>query len=182
RRLIRARGAGAFRAHEQARAVREIDLAAACPVRTIAGLVALDAHRRAGRDRVAVPAAAHERVGRAALDGPLLLLATVERDLDVQPRVRVAELHPRDDSFEHDRAVDVELCRKRMMGEGGRGGRREQSARDGARQSHSHRVYSSLLSAACLRCRARYGYLTGSFRNSPYKSSSENSTQLNSRS
>src|SRR5690606_27743918 len=146
--LLGARRAGAFRAHEKARAVRQINLAPARAERAIARLIPLDAHLGAGRYRVAVPAAAHERVRRAAFDGPRLLFAAVRRDLDMQPRMRIAELHPRNDAFEHDRPVDVELRGERVVGEGGRPGRRrQQSACDGARDSTSHRLYSSALLA-----------------------------------
>ena len=48
------------------------------------------------------------------------------RDFDVQPRMRVAELHLRDDAIELDRPIDVELGRERMMRDDGRGHRSQQ--------------------------------------------------------
>jgi hypothetical protein len=64
---------------------------------------------------------ADQRVRGAAFDGPLLLLARRRRHLDVQPRMRIAELHFRDDAVELDRPIDVELRRERMMRDDGRG-------------------------------------------------------------
>ena len=66
--------------------------------------------------------------GRAAFDRPLLFLAGLGRDLDVQPRMRVAELHLRDDAIELDRSIDIELGRKRMMRDHRRGDRSQQAA------------------------------------------------------
>jgi hypothetical protein len=58
---------------------------------------------------------ADQRIRGATFDHPLLLLAGRRRDLDVQPRVRVAELHLRDHAIELDWPIDIELGRERMM-------------------------------------------------------------------
>ena len=104
------------------------DVAAARAERAVLGLKAFDVHLGAGRHGVAVPAVANQRVGRAAFDHPLLLLAGLRRDLDVQPRVRVAELHLGDDAVELDRSIDIELGRERMMRDHRRGDRSQQTA------------------------------------------------------
>ena len=85
-------------------------------------------HLGAGSHGVAIPAVADQRVRGAALDHPLLLLTGRGRDLDVQPRVRVAELHLRDDAVELDRPVDVELGGERMVRDDRRSHRGERDA------------------------------------------------------
>ena len=80
----------------------------------------------AGRNRVAIPTVTDQRVRRASFDLPLLFFAAVGRHFDMQPRVGVAELHLRDHAIELDRPIDVELGRKRVMGERGPHRRAEQ--------------------------------------------------------
>src|SRR3970282_809088 len=94
---LRCRSAGALGPHEQARAVRQLDLATAGAKRSVASLVTLDEDLRSGGDRIAVPAAANQRIRCTAFNGPFLLFPGLRRALDVQPRVRVAELHARHD-------------------------------------------------------------------------------------
>jgi hypothetical protein len=85
-----------------------------------------------GRHRIAVPAVADQRVRSAALDCPLLFLAGGRGHFDVQPRMRVAELHSRDDAFELDRPIDVELGCERMVRDHGRGRDRHEATTEHA--------------------------------------------------
>src|SRR5262249_24215317 len=84
--LFGARSRVAALAHEQALTARQRDLAPARAKRAILCLKTLDMHLGPRRDGVTVPAVAHQRVRRSALDHPLLLLAGFGCDLDVQPR------------------------------------------------------------------------------------------------
>jgi hypothetical protein len=119
--LLGARRRGSALPHEELPAVRQRDVAAAGPERAVLRLEPFYEHPRAGRHGVAVPAVTNQGVRRSALDGPLLFLAGSRRDLDVQPRMRIAELHLRDDALEPDRPIDVELRSERMVRDDGRG-------------------------------------------------------------
>src|SRR4051812_26453449 len=87
--LLLVRRSGARRSDEQLAPVRQCDVARVGGRRAVLRAIAVDDDRRADRQVVLVPAAAQQRVRRAAFDGPVGHLAALVLDVDVDPRVRV---------------------------------------------------------------------------------------------
>src|SRR5688572_278143 len=137
------RSADARGADEELLAVRERDVTPVGAQRAVLGLEALDEDLRAGQQRVLVPAAAQERVRRAALDHPLLDLAVGSLDVDVDPGVRIDPLHLRDGAPQLYRLLRVEFSRKRVVRNHRHcgNGHRERDPRHNAKQSASHRIH-----------------------------------------
>src|SRR5437762_11270371 len=92
--------ARAGRSDEQLLPVGQREIAAAGPVRSITRAEALDDDRRARGERILVPAAPEQRVGRAPLNHPADDLAVRALDVDVKPRVRIGPFHLGDGALE----------------------------------------------------------------------------------
>src|SRR5687768_6926700 len=121
------------RAGEERAAVGELDVRGAQYLRPITRDVAGDGDTRAGRQVLAAPSAAIQRVGGAEFNGPLGDLSLRVLHVDVQPRVRILEFHFRDGPRHRVRLIKMELRRDRVM----RGRRQVRGARDQRSKSHS---------------------------------------------
>src|SRR6185295_18923161 len=124
---------------EQSATVGELDIAAHGLVRAVARTVTADHEVGADRNRVLVDAFAHQGVRAAAFDHPLDGVALVVEHGDVDPRVRVDELHLRDLAWQCDGPVDVELGGERVVREDAR--RRHKACEREADSHHETHAY-----------------------------------------
>src|SRR5262245_61225393 len=96
-------------------AVGEFDIPRIHALRTILCRRTGDLDPRAGRQGIAGPAQAEHDVGRSAFNAPSLGLAVRHFRIDIEPGVRIYEVHLEYFALDRNALVAVELRGKRMV-------------------------------------------------------------------
>src|ERR1700722_1080057 len=114
--LLVVRGARTLRTQEEFLTVRQCDVAAVGPLRSVLRLIAFPHHRRSRRDGGLGETAAQQNVRAAGLYHPGSHGAVGALHIHMNPAMRIDELHLRNHALKMDRLLSVKFRRKGVMG------------------------------------------------------------------